>query len=289
MNQTLLTCYTGNMNFEYLNSRQLATLTIINLIIMVANVTGNTLVIYVLIKTNQTAGTACKLIFMLSISDFLVGAIGQNLFMAITYGAKCSVIHASVCVSTFLAHLSSYTIAIIGIDRYVRIKYYTNFRAIWTTNVVTSLICAACLIASFKAITLGVALTLQKGEAIIHVNDVMDGFIVGIIILLQLLTIRRSIAVQRESTVGEPRFNKKIVKLSTRIMLLFCFFVTPFIIILNLLRYIDQDKLNDNHKSILQSTFCFSIIFFNGNSFANAVLFLTTNVKAKRFLQTFLK
>ena len=193
------------------------------------------------------------------------------------------------CVSTFLAHLSFYTIAIIGTDRYVRIKYYTNFQAIWTTKVVTSLICAGCLLALFQAITLSVALTLQKAAAIIPTNVVMDGFIVGIIILLQLLTIRRSIAVQRESTVGEPRFNKKIVKLSTRIMLLFSFFVTPFIIILNLLCYIDQDKLNDNHKSIPQFTFFFSIIFFNGNSFANTIIFLTTNVKAKKFLQTLLK
>ena len=31
-------------------------------------------------------------------------------------------------------------------------------------------------------------------------------------------------------------------------MLLFCFFVTSFIITLNLLRYVDQDKSNDNHK-----------------------------------------
>ena len=289
MNQTSLTCYTGNMNIDYLNSRQLATLTVINLIIMVANVTGNTLVIYVLIKTNQTASIACKLILMLSISDFLVGATGQNLFTALIYGPNCSVIHASLCVSTFLAHLSSYTIAIIGIDRYVRIKYYTNFRTFWTAKVVISFICAGCLLALFQAITLSVALTLQRGTAIIPVNAVMDGFIVSIIILLQLLTIQRSRAVQRESTVGEPRFNKKIVKLSARIMLLFCFFVTPFVIILNLIRYIDQDKLNDNYKLILQFTFCFSIIFFNGNSFANTIIFLTTNVKAKRFLQTFLK
>ena len=114
----------------------------------------------------------------------------------------------------FLANLSSYTIAIIGIDRYIRTKYYTNFRAIWTTKVVTSLICIGCLLSLFQAITLSVALALQKGEAI-----------------------------------------------STRIMLLFCFFVTPYVIALNLVRYIDQDKLNDNHKSILQFTFCFSIIF----------------------------
>ena len=77
-------------------------MTVINLIIMVANVTGNTLVIYVLKKTNQIAGIACKLIFMLSISDFLVGAIGQNLFTALIYGAKCSVIHTSLYVSNFL-------------------------------------------------------------------------------------------------------------------------------------------------------------------------------------------
>ena len=107
---------------------------------------------------------------------------------------------------------------------------------------------AGCLLALFQAITLSVALILQRGTAIIPVNAAMDGFIVSIIILLQLLTTRRSRTVQTESIVAEPRFNKKILKLSARIMLLLCFFVTPFIIIFNLTRYIDQDKLNDNHK-----------------------------------------
>ena len=94
MNQTSLTCNAGHMNIDYLHSRQLATLTVINLIIMVVNVAGNTLVIYVLIKTNQTAPPACTLIFMLRISDFLEGAIGQNFFTVIIYGAKRSVTHS---------------------------------------------------------------------------------------------------------------------------------------------------------------------------------------------------
>ena len=222
---------------------------------------------------------------MLSISDFLESVIGQNFFTVIIYGAKRSVTHSSMWVSIFLAHLSSYTIAIIDIERYVRINYCTHFRTIWTTKVIISLICVGCLLTLFQAITLTVALTFQKVVAIIPFNVIMDGFIVGII-LLKLLTIRRSIAV---STAGESNFHKKIVKLSTRIMLLFCFFVAPFIIILNLLRNIDQDKLNENHKLTLQFIFCFSIVFFNGNSFANTILFLTTNVKAKRFLQIFLK
>ena len=160
-----------------------------------------------------------------------------------------------------------------------------HISTIWTTKVIISLICVGCLLTLFQAITLTVALTFQKVVALIPFNVVIDGFIVGII-LLQLLTIRRSTAV---STAGESNFHKKIVKLSTRIMLLFCFFVTPFIIILNLLRNIDEDKLNENHKSTLQFIFCFSIVFFNGNSLANTIHFLTTNVKAKRFLQTFLK
>ena len=173
------------MNIECLNSRQLDALTV-NLISMVANVTGNTLVIYLLTKTNQTARIACKLTFTLSISDFLVGAIGRNLFTALICEPKCSVIHASLCVSTFLAHLSSYTIAITGIDRYISIKYYTNFRTFWTAKVVISLICAAGYLLSLlvQAITLRVALTIKKVTAIIPI--VMDGFIVSIIILLQL-------------------------------------------------------------------------------------------------------
>ena len=205
MNQTSLTWNAGHMNIDYLNSRQLSTLTVINLIIMVVNVTGKTLVIYVLIKTNQTAPPACTLIFMLSISDFLEGAIGQNFFTVIIYGAKRSVTHSLMWVSIFLAHLSSYTIAIIGIDRYVRIKYCKHFRTIWTTKVIISLTCVGCLLTLFQAITLTVALTFQKVVAIIPFNVVMDGFIVGII-LLQLPTIRRSIAVQQP---GNQIFTRK--------------------------------------------------------------------------------
>ena len=89
MNRTSLTYYTANMNSEYLNSRQLAAVTVINLIIMVANVTGNTLVIYVLKKTNQIAGIACKLIFMLSISDFLVGAIVPLFILHCVFQISC--------------------------------------------------------------------------------------------------------------------------------------------------------------------------------------------------------
>ena len=99
MNQLSLTCGAGHMNIEYLNSRQLATLAVINLVIMIANVTGNTLAIYVLIKTNQTEPIAWELIFVLSIPDFLVGGIGQNFFTVIIYGAKCSVNHALMCLN----------------------------------------------------------------------------------------------------------------------------------------------------------------------------------------------
>lgn len=78
MNNTSANCYRPSMEFPFLNRRQLDVLTMINSVVMVVNLTSNMLVIYVLIKTEQLANNACKLIFMLSVSDFMIGLLAQT-------------------------------------------------------------------------------------------------------------------------------------------------------------------------------------------------------------------
>lgn len=72
---------------------------------------------------------------MLSTSDLLIAIFVQNLLTALLYVINCSLLLAQIFFSVFLTHLSMYTIAIIGVDRYVRIKYYVNFKTMWTKKV----------------------------------------------------------------------------------------------------------------------------------------------------------
>ena len=285
MNETSLTCHAGGFNVAYLTYRQVAVLTASNVGLMIANINGNILVIYVLIKTEQIGNISSMLIFMLTILDLLIGAVGQSLFLCVIYGAKCLIVQVALSLSVFLIYLSFYTIALMSVDRYIRIKHYANFTTIWTIKVVSTLICVACLFALSQTVMMSFSLITSNAVLISQVKNVMDVIVVGLIILLQIQTIRTSNAVHSES----GRFNKRVVQLSKRIILLFCFFVTPCIIAVNILRSDIQDEFSNDDKSILQFIFCLSMIFFYGYSFANVVLFLMTNVKAKRHLRSFIK
>ena len=90
----------------------------------------NALVIYVLIKTRQISNVTCKLVFLLSVTDLLISGVAQLLYTLELYFSSCSINTAGVFALVFLAHLSGHRIAIIGIDRYIRIKYYSKFKAI---------------------------------------------------------------------------------------------------------------------------------------------------------------
>ena len=43
-------------------------------------------------------------------------------------------------ITIFLFDLPMYKIAIIGIDRYLRIKHYANFKVLWTNKIVFTLL-----------------------------------------------------------------------------------------------------------------------------------------------------
>ena len=190
----------------------------------------------------------------------------------------------------FLTHLSGYTIAIIGIDRYIRIKYYSKFKAIWTTRVVLVLFYIECLLALFQALMMTIDLSLKKEQVIAPVYSSVDSIVLATMILLQLQTIRISNALYNGSTVNTlDRIDKKITKLSMRIMLMLCFFLLPYTALFNVLRSTIKDQLNDNESSVLEFVTSLSVLFVYANSFANGVLFLMTNVKAKRFFRELIR
>ena len=199
---------------------------------MIGNVIANALVIYIVIKTRQFSQITCKLVLMLSASNLLLALFCQSLLTALFYATHCSVGEVYAFFSVFLLHISGYTIAIIGVDRYLRIRYYAIFKTIWTTKKVLKLTLILFFLALLQAVIITAGLLLGKEQFVMPFYITVDVIVIGTITILQILTIRTSNAMHNESTiVTSGRINKRITKLSMRIMLLLCFFITPHLII----------------------------------------------------------
>ena len=72
-------------------------------------------------------------------------------------------------------------------------------------------------------------------------------------------------------------------------MLLLRFLVGPQAIIIYISYSNIISQFSHYQKSILEFATCISLIFFYVNGFANRLLFLMTNAKAKNFLQDFIR
>lgn len=126
-----------------------------------------------------------------------------------------------------LRPFSGCTIAIIGVESYLKIKHYVKFKIMWTKQVASKLMFLSFLISLFQAVMIitGVLITITR--IIVSIYIALDTVIVGIIVYLQIKTIRTSRATLDHSTVVTSEIiDKKITKLSMNIMLLLCFFVT---------------------------------------------------------------
>lgn len=156
-------------------------------------------------------------------SDLMTGLLVQNLNTAIFYERNCILIDAHAFVAVFIVHLSMYTIAIIGTDRYIRIKHFVNFKTLWTAGVLITLIFFLSLL---QATMILVGFLLGIKYITIPVYFAIDGVVISGIIYLQFLTMRTSCAISSESRIiSAESIDMKITKLCVRIMLLFCCFI----------------------------------------------------------------
>ena len=237
MNETTKHCFSMEMKILVFTSWQVTVLTVGNTVLMIGNVVTNTLAMYVLIKTKQIKNITCKLIFMLSLLDLMVSIFAQNLLTAVLYVRNCLLIVAQAAVSVFLTHFSVYIIAMIGMDRYVRIKHYLNFKAIWTTRTVVIILFIGFCLALFQAVIITIGFLLWKWKIVTPIHLSVDIIIIGVTILLQIKTICTSNAIfNKTEMVNSEMVNKRITKLSIRIILLLCFFTLPYFIVYNIIR-----------------------------------------------------
>ena len=99
-------------------------------VILFTNVT----VIICLFKTNQTNNLSFRTILHLSFFGVLFALVGVPTFIfgsVIKTNSRVLQIMSPCLIGSF-SHLSMYIIGFIGVDRFVRINYYTKYRAILT-------------------------------------------------------------------------------------------------------------------------------------------------------------
>ena len=227
---------------------------------MTVNVTANALVIYILVKTEQLSNITFKLILSLTTSDTLTTLACQSLLAVTLDGKYCSFKVAFIFLSGFFYHFGNYIIALLGVDRYLRIKHYTNFRSIWNTKVALILIIIMFFLASLKALIIILSSALEKRKIVLSFYIAIDGIIVGTVAFLQIITIRRSNALQNESKVSTSKgINKKITKLSMRIILFYSFFTSPHVIVY-FVRYRIKNRLSGYERFVLEFILLFSVI-----------------------------
>lgn len=85
--------------------------------------------------------------FSVKFIQFANNFVCPELVLAIIYDQACSIKIASIFLSTFLAHLSIYTTAVIGVDRFIWIKYKVSFKTVLTPKLLNCFDnCVACCI-----------------------------------------------------------------------------------------------------------------------------------------------
>ena len=208
-----------------LSQNQRIILAVPNTVSVLVNVVTNSLVLYTLTKTKQIRNTTCKVIFIISVLDILQGMFSQNLYTTLLFENIWIAGVLFISISIFFLHMSVYTIAVLGIDRYLRIKHPVKFKEFWTTKTIFTLMIIVTFASLFQAVPPIIGFLLEIKYIFSPIFYSVDGSLFVTIILLQLLTIRKSNAVHKGSTINSAnKTNKVITRLCMRIMLLLCCF-----------------------------------------------------------------
>lgn len=272
-----------------LNGYRLWLVAMSNAVIMVGNFLANSLVILCLIKTNQTTKPSYRMIFQLSLSDVLVATITQPLVQVARIDSRrsCAVI-ISTHFSFIFTRISTYTIALIGYDRYLRVKFPMTFQDRLTPCRVYVILFAMWLVALLNTCLMLSGLMMES-QIVWGLAGFIDFSAMVIVIYLQIKTVMAANvhrnSVENLSVLEDTQ--KKIVKVAARIVLMFLIMELPYFVCV-LVKAIVINRLSEIDRGYLELAFQMSVNLVCMNSFGNAILFLLSNERAKRYLKQFL-
>ena len=296
MNHTTADCsFDSSFGKQFLTNFQRFNLILINSILLIANVFTNALVIYLLVKTKQFSNYSMKFMLLLATSDILTAATVQTiqiLSLPVPLETLCSISVLEPFFTAVMPRISLYTILIIGLDRYIRVRYTLNFRIILTSTGAYILMIGVCRLSVVNGSlnTVGAYYDGHMGNVLTGMTGFIDITLFLFVIALQMRTmcIMKTRVADAENPEVLDETSTKIIKLSSRIMILFIICVIPFNVVLYIRIALDN-YIKSSTRSYLEFFVRFTLFGNYLNGIGNAILFLQANELSKEYLRLIFK
>ena len=277
---------------KYLHISHVVILLILDGVTLIGNLISNFLVMFIINKTKQIKCTANKMLFQLSFADFFVALFAQSLYFIVIlfYEIRLYTVEAmQMFVGVLLVNVSCYTIALLGLDRFIRIKYTTSHLQIFSQKRVYLMMAMIWIYSLVNAIFTFMSFTLDL-TIMSLVNSVLETTTAIIICTLQIApaTVMRKIRDSSNNPTIMEKTSQYIIRLQSKTVSLFLVFFGPFLIIVVIYKVYGKytsGATRSNMEFLLLLSYQFAMI----NSFANAVLFLVTNVQSKLLLRRLMR
>ena len=286
------TSYSGKSN---LSNGQLSFLVTFDVFVLVLNFFANATVILSLAATKQVKNVSFKLIQHLSISDCCLAIITQPLLaiMLSNYADRsyCKFETVVQFFAILFTHTSGYTIAVIGYDRYARMKYLNRYSEFVTNNRMKVTLFLVWLLSLLQALVYVFGTQLQffdKGKKVIVAIDAVVALLVVSLYIMTIRVVRshRNNAQNRELL---KNVDKSVTSLATKILISIIVFYISYVII-SFTHSTLIKKSEGQKKQWLEFSLFIGYILTYCNSSVNALIFLSLNKPAqKRLRQLFLK
>lgn len=256
-------------------------------ILMVPTTIFNAFNVYALVVTKQLGNPSLRLIFYLSLTDTCMGLIGQPLDIIVFSRAnqqprKCLFNMASECFLLFLGHMSAYIIALIGFDRYFRIKYLNRYSSIIKTWKIQLAIAICLFLAIAEALIHGLGPQLGIFQKVSAFESLSNILIFVLVLMPYILSIFK---MKQHSRNASNRYllasvDKVVTSTATCIIFAVIIMYLPYVGFCVCRFFI----LRRNRQPwFLMGSYCSYLILFT-NSLVNALIFLSYNVKCREVL-----
>lgn len=282
------TSYTGRIKLQ---RHFIIVLVGIDVALLLCNFMVNFLVISSLVLSKQLYNTSLKLVMFLSISDCCIACIVQPLFavLFLVYPSEsqCQFEMVAMFFAIFFTHTSGYIIALIGFDRFARIKYMTKYSSVMTEKRLKCLVITAIVLSLLQAALYVVgthySFFSKAKKAAVYVD-----FAIALLVLLTYLMAVYVARKYRRNAVNKEMLksvDKTITKLASNILLSIVLFYIVYVAISMVHSSMANKVTSVSVKQWLEFLLIFGYLLTYANSVVNAVIFLCVNKKARKSLR----
>ena len=285
-NSSCLTSYSGKIHMD---SDQITFLVAYDLTTSILNIIFNVLVIVALVLTKQTDNPSLKLILLLSISDCCLAVIVQPLFavMMLMYPStqNCNLEMAVQFFGIFFTHTSAYIIALIGFDRYARVKFLTRYSSVMRASRIKKAVIATIFLSLIQASIYVLGTAFQIFETTKKVAVAVDFIIVLIVVVFTIMAMQ-AVKTHRKNAENQSMMevvDKTMTRLASKILLTIVIFYVIYVIIA-FLHSAQAENATSAKRSWLEFSLFAGYLLTYTNSLVNALIFLSVNEKARHTL-----